>query len=89
MIWYTEKNLFVNFTLFIRKIYYFYIIVALGHTRNVGFLLVKNSHFYDFRSKFQFLNNNFFNSKDPTFQVCPSVTIEIINFLIKKSKVYK
>ena len=35
--WYTEKNLLVNFTFFIRKFIIF--IVTLGHTQNVGFLL--------------------------------------------------
>ena len=34
---YTEKNLLVNFTFFIRKFIIF--IVTLGHTQNVGFLL--------------------------------------------------
>ena len=34
---YTEKNLLVNFTFFIRKFIIF--IVTLGHTENVGFLL--------------------------------------------------
>ena len=34
---YTEKNLLVNFTFFIRKFITF--IVTLGHTQNVGFLL--------------------------------------------------
>ena len=34
---YTEKNLLVSFTFFIRKFIIF--IVTLGHTQNVGFLL--------------------------------------------------
>ena len=34
---YTEKNLLVNFTFFIRKLIIF--IVTPGHTQNVGFLL--------------------------------------------------
>ena len=36
---FTQKNLFVNFNFFIRKFIIF--IVALGHTQNVGFLLLK------------------------------------------------
>ena len=36
---FTEKNLFVNFTFFIRKFIIF--LVTLGHTQNVGFLLLK------------------------------------------------
>ena len=35
--YYTEKNLLVNFTFFIRKFIIF--IVTLGHTQNVEFLL--------------------------------------------------
>ena len=36
---FTEKNLFVNFTFFVRTFIIF--IVALGHPRNMGFLLIK------------------------------------------------
>ena len=35
--YYTEKNLLVNFTIFIKKFIIF--LVALGHTQNLGFLL--------------------------------------------------
>ena len=34
---YTEKNLLVNFTIFIKKFIIF--LVTLGHTQNLGFLL--------------------------------------------------
>ena len=34
---YTEKNLLVNFTIFIKKFIIF--LVMLGHTQNLGFLL--------------------------------------------------
>ena len=36
----TDKNLFVNFTLFIRKFIVF-IVAPAGYIRNVGFLLLK------------------------------------------------
>ena len=72
---YTEKNLFVNFTYFIRKFIIF--IVALGHTQNVGFLLLKIVIFIIFVANFssfqivkfatKIIKITIFNSKNPTF----------------------
>ena len=50
---YTEKNLLVNFTFFIRKFIIF--IVTLGHTQNVGFLLFQIVLFKIFIENFTFL----------------------------------
>ena len=55
---YTEKILFVNFTLFIRKFIIF--IVALGHTRNVVFLLLKIIIFIIFVANFTIWSSNFY-----------------------------
>ena len=49
---YTEKNLFVNFTLFMRKFIIF--LLTLGHTQNVGFLLLKMVIFSIFVANFSF-----------------------------------
>ena len=46
----TEKNLFVNFTFFIRKFIIF--LVTLGPHSKCGVCTVENSNFYYFRSKF-------------------------------------